>query len=82
MTVYCCVVQLRNDVFGELVNADQVAGVKVRSLVLTIFSRMNWLSNSASFFVKGFRSLSDSFSLFVGLDRAHNTKGIEKRTNN
>ena len=46
---------------------------------LSVYNRANWLRNSASFFVIGFCSL---FSLFVGLDRAQNTKGIQIHMNN
>ena len=46
---------------------------------LSIVNRTNWLCNSASFFVIGFCSL---FPLFVGLDRAQNTKGFQMHMNN
>ena len=45
----------------------------------TIVSIANWLRNSRSFFVIHFCSLS---LLFVGLDYAQNTKGIEIYMNN
>ena len=45
----------------------------------TIVNRTNWLGNSASFFVIDFCSL---FPLFVGLDRAQNTKGFQMHMNN